>query len=260
MSDYRLEDKEVKLPKNFIKFGKKEHMIQMIGNGVLHVEPSITFSKSNQTNNAIYDNYDGCLYYPIRDLYVFPLINEKEQLYGKGIKLANSSELRVRNDLIDKTPIFCLYKYDFDIINSIIKLDPKILLEFSDYDYAVIILKPLSFLKQIKKYKNFYANSIIYKNSTPSENDISNKIHYLFYKKENYSYQAEFRIAFIEEQKEKGYEFEIGSILEYSLLVPLDSLRKGLLIAESYEKGKELIEEYKNKYNMDFGECIRFED
>lgn len=170
---------------------------------MLHVKQSKTFSNSDSSVWQLY----GSIFYPIKDLFAFPLVDEEKQVYEKWIKLANSSELKVRTNYTDKIPIYFLYKYDFPIINSIIKLGTKVLLEFFEYDYAVIILEPLTFLKQIGNVKKIYANSIIYKNSTPFESDVSNKIHYLLYKKEKYPYQAELRIVFIEEQKEKGYKF-----------------------------------------------------
>lgn len=254
-----IEDSNIKLPKTFIKFGKKEHMISLIKNGRLHLEPSKTFSKSNKVNDAVYDNFDGSIYYNVHNLNAFPLIDEEKYIYGKGIKLATKSELKIRNTYNDKIPIYCLYKYDYCVMNSIMKLNEKLLNEFYGYDYAVIILEPLKFLNQIKVKKGFYANSVIYTNATPFETEITNKIHYLYYKKEAYSYQNEFRISIVEEQIDVGYEFEIGSILEYSIMVPVEALRKGVLIAESYEKGLELIGKYEKEYNIKFGECVNLE-
>jgi hypothetical protein len=142
-------------------------------------------------------------------------------------------------------------------MNALVKLDnyDEIVKGMGDeYDTAVIIYNPLKFIEQINKIYSVYCNNVIYCDRTPSEGEIENTIHYLFYKRTKYSEQREFRIALPALSWDKADNINIGSILDIAYSVPLDSLKYGIVIAESKEKFDELSKILESQLKMKIGE------
>jgi hypothetical protein len=71
-----------------------------------------------------------------------------------------------------------------------------------------------------------------YTDRTPTEDELSNDIHCLYYKREKYKEQNEFRIALPLLRIDKPEIYQIGSLLEIAYCVPLKFLKYGIIIAE----------------------------
>lgn len=243
--DNKIVDENVPLPKAFIKFGKSEYMYNYIEKGEIRFSPAKVFTNMKESNDKIADRYEGSLNYPISHLMIAPIIGEKENgmpIYGKLSKIANKGRFRWTNKVLQTIPFHCLYCYDQPPINAIVRLEnyDNIVREFPDYDSAVIIYNVVEFLNRIKHDFEIYCNHVIYTDTTPSESDIENQIHPLFYKRKMFEQQKEFRIALPQLRIEEAQNYNIGSIEDIACCVPLRVLKHGVIIAENNDIFEEI--------------------
>lgn len=84
----------------------------------------------------------------------------------------------------------------------------------------------------------------MYTDTTPSESDIENQIHPLFYKRKMFEQQKEFRIALPQLRIDEAQNYNIGSIEDIAYCVPLRMLKHGIIIAEN----DDVFEEIKANY------------
>lgn len=234
---YKITDTRVPLPKAFVKLGKQEYMTKCIDEGSLRFSSALEFSKMQEGRDKIADKYERSLFYQITDLYVAPLVsdNENEIKYGKPIRVADEAIQRLTSSTIQKIPFHCLYCYDNPPINAIVCLEnyEKLIKEFPDYDTAVFIYKPLEFLKKIESKFEIYANYIKYIDRTPLKEELENDIHFLYYKRNEFDEQKEFRIFLPQLRIEHPEIYQIWSLLDIAYLVPLKCLKKGIIIANN---------------------------
>lgn len=231
-------DENVPLPKAFIKLGKLEHMYNYIHNGELRFSPAKVFTNMEEGNDKIADRYEGSLHYPVSRLVVAPIIGEKENgmpIYGKVFKVADTADIRLTNNALQSIPFHCLYCYDYPPINSVIRLENynNIIEEFPEYDSAVIIFNVTEFLNRIESKFEIYCNHVMYTDVTPSESEIDNQIHPLFYKRKIFEQQKEFRIALPRLRIDEAQNYNIGSIEDIAYRVPLKVLKHGFIFAEN---------------------------
>lgn len=215
-------------------------MINYIGKGELRFSPPSVFNHMQEGTDKIADKYDGSLYYPIRDFYAAPLVSPEgtgKTVYGKPVKIAKEAQLRITNYKVQKIPFHCLYSYNNPAMNAVIRLESyeEIACEFPEYDVAVVIYKPLEFLKRLEEKFEIYCNYVKYTERTPMESELDNGIHFLFYKRKIYEVQKEFRIALPGLQVEQAQNFEVGSMLDIAYCVPLKTLKHGIIIADGEE-------------------------
>ena len=226
-------------------------MTNYIDRGELRFSPPSVFNHMQEGIDKIADKYEGSLYYPVRDFYIAPLLSTDENgkdVYGKPIKIADEAQQRITNPKVQRVPFHCLYCYNNPPMNAVIRLDnyDQIAHEFPDYDTAVIIYKPLEFLRLLEQKFEIYCNYVKYTDRTPLESELDNGIHYLFYKRKIYEEQKEFRIALPKLQLDQAQNFEFGSLLDVAYCVPLETLKYGIIIAdgeENFQKIKAKCEE-----------------
>lgn len=231
-----INDAHVRLPKAFVKLGKMEYMTSYVDSGKLRFAPAYEFSHMQEGRDGVADRYEGSLFYPIHKLYVAPLLSDDENgvVYGRPIKVADTAIQRLTTPTLQKIPFHCLYCYANPAMNAIVRLDnyDHVVQEFPDYDAAVIIHNPLEFLHILESKFEIYANYVKYTDRTPTEDELSNDIHCLYYKREKYKEQNEFRIALPMLRIDKPEIYQIGSLSEIAYCVPLKFLKHGIIIAE----------------------------
>ena len=238
------------MPKAFVKLGKLEHMVNYIEKGALRFAPAYEFSHMQEGNDKIADKYEGSLFYPISKIYVAPLLSDDENgvVYGTPFKLADEGIQRITSATIQHIPFHCLYCYNKPTINAVIRLDnyDQIVQEFPNYDTAVIIHNPLGFLKKIEEKFEIYGNYVKYTDSTPSQDELKNQIHCLYYKRTAFKEQNEFRIALPKIQINKPEIYQIGSLLDIAYCLPIKQLKHGVILADN-NKDFELLKNNCNK-------------
>lgn len=233
-----IRDTNIALPKALIKFGKMEHMVRYIEIGELRFAPAYEFSHMKEGENKIADKNEGSLFYPISKLYAAPLLftdEEGNDIYGKPFKIADTAIQCLIMPSMQRIPFHCLYCYQNPPINAVVRLDnyDEIVRDFPDYDTAVVIYKPLDFLKKLENEFEIYANYVMYAERTPFEDEIKNGIHCLYYKRERHREQNEFRISLPQLQIEKPKIYQIGSLLDIAYCLPLRCLKHGVIIADN---------------------------
>lgn len=243
--DNKIVDENVPLPKAFIKLGKSEYMYNYMEKGELRFSPAKVFTSMEEGNDKIADRYEGSLHYPVSHLVAAPIIGENENgipIYGKGFKVADTADLRLTNETLQSIPFHCLYCYDFPPINAVIRLKnyDNIIEEFPEYDSAVIIYNVTEFLNRIKSAFEIYCNHVMYTDITPSESEIENQIHPLFYKRKIFEQQKEFRIALPQLRIDDAQNYNIGSIEDIAYQVPLKVLKHGFILAENDDVFEEI--------------------
>ena len=230
-------DTRIFLPKALIKLGKEEHMLRYIEEGELRFSTAMEFSHMKEGDNKIADKNEGSIFHDIKDLYAAELIvdNDSEIIYGKPFKLADNASARFTTPYIQRIPFHCLYVYQRPPINEVVKLDnyEQICNDFPSYDMAVVIYNPLEFLKRLESKFEIYADYVTYTDSTPCEEDIKNRIRYLYYKREQYKDQNEFRISLPQINIESPEIYRIGSLLDIAYCLPLKCLKTGVIIADN---------------------------
>ena len=239
-------------------------MKKYIDKGELRFSPPSVFNHMQEGADKIADNFEGSLYYPVRDFYIAPLISTDENgkdVYGKPIKIADEAQQRITNPKVQRVPFHCLYCYNNQPMNAVVGLDnyDQIVREFPDYDTAVVIYKPLEFLRLLHRKFEIYCNYIKYTDRTPLENELDNVIHYLFYKRKIYEEQKEFRIALPKLQLEQAQNFEFGSLLDVAYCVPLETLKCGIFIADCKDGFQKLKTKYEEN-NFGVGNLRHFSD
>lgn len=249
--DNKISDNNVPLPKAFIKLGKSKYMYNYIKNGEIRFSPAKVFTSMEEGNDKIADSYEGSLNYPISHLVIAPIIGESENgtpIYGKVSKIADKGRLRWTNKALQTIPFHCLYCYEQPPINAVIRLEnyDDIVREFPDYDSAVIIYNVTEFLNRIKAKFEIYCNRVMYTDTTPSESDIENQIHPLFYKRKLFEQQKEFRIALPQLRIDEAQNYNIGSIEDIAYCVPLRVLKHGIIIAENDDIFEEIKDNCKH--------------
>lgn len=232
-----INDTHVPLPKAFVKLGKKVYMEKYVDRGELRFAPAYEFSHMQEGRDGVADRYEGSLFYPISKLYIAPLLSDDENgvVYGKPVKLADTAIQRITTPTIQRIPFHCLYCYPNPAMNAIIRLDnyDQVVQEFPDYDTAVIIYNPLEFLHKLESKFEIYANHVKYTDRTPLEDELPNDIHCLYYKREEYKEQNEFRIALPKIRIDKPEIYEVGSLSDIAYFVPLKYLKYGIIIADN---------------------------
>ena len=225
------------MPKAFIKLGKLEYMEKYIDKGDLRFAPAYEFSHMQKGNDKIADKYEGSLFYPVSKIYAAPLLSDDENgvVYGKPFKIADTGIHRSTSTTIQHIPFHCLYCYNNQPMNAVVRLDnyDQISKEFPDYDAAVIIYNPLAFLKKIEEHFEIYANYVKYTDCTPSVDELENQIHCLYYKRTAFKEQNEFRIALPKLRIEQPEVYQIGSLLNLAYCLPLKHLKYGVIIANN---------------------------
>lgn len=254
----KIEDKNVPLPKAFIKLGKSEHMKKYLENGELRFSPAKLFSEMQEGNDKIADRYEGSLRYPVECVVAAPITSTDENgmpVYGKGFMIADKADFSITFNKIQRIPFHCLYCYDKPVMNALIRLDNynQMAEEFPDYDTAVIIYNTHEFIKRIKENFVIYCNHIKYTDITLSESEIENPIHFLFYKRKMYKQQKEFRIALPKLMIEEPQNYQIGSITDIAYCVRLKDLEKGIIVAENDDILEKIKKNHEKRcyYNSD---------
>ena len=231
-----INDTHIPLPKAFVKLGKKAYMKKYVDSGELRFAPAYEFSHMQEGRDGVADRFEGSLFYPISKLYAAPLLSDDKNdvVYGKPVKVADTAIQRVTTPTLQKIPFHCLYCYKNPAMNAIIRLDnyDQVVQEFPDYDAAVIIHNPFEFLHILKSKFEIYANHVKYTDRTPTEDELSNDIHCLYYKREEYKEQNEFRIALPQLRINKPETYQVGSLSEIAYCVPLKFLKYGIIMAE----------------------------
>lgn len=248
----KIEDKNVPLPKAFIKLGESEHMKKYLDNGELRFSPAKFFSEMQEGNDKIADRYEGAIHYPVECVVAAPITHIDENgmpVYGKGFVIADKADFSMTFNNIQRIPFHCLYCYDKPVMNALIRLDNynQIAKEFPDYDTAVVICNTHEFIKRIEENFAIYCNHIKYTDITLSESEIENPIHFLFYKRKMYEQQKEFRIVLPKLMIEEPQNYQIGPITDIAYRIPLEYLEKGIIVAEN----QDVLEEIKKNHEKD---------
>ncbi|MEG0959985.1 MAG: hypothetical protein RSE60_02785 [Erysipelotrichaceae bacterium] len=72
-----------------------------------------------------------------------------------------------------------------------------------------------------------------YNDRTPLKEELENEIHFLYYKRNEFNEQKEFRISLPQLRIEYPEIYQIGSLLEIAYSVPLKYLKDGIIIANN---------------------------
>lgn len=258
-----IKDASILLSKAFMKLGKMEHMTKYIEEGDLRFAPAYEFSHMQEGRNKIADRYEGFLFYPVSKLYAAPLLSDDENgvVYGKPFKIADTAIQRLTTPTIQRIPFHCLYCYNNPPMNAVVRLEnyDQIVQEFPDYDAAVIIHNPLEFLNKLRERYEIYANYVKYTDRTPLEDELTNDIHCLYYKREEYKAQNEFRIVLPKLRIEKPEIYRIGSLLDIAYCVPLKHLKHGVIIASNDDEFQ-CLKKHCEKLGLGVGDSSKFFD
>lgn len=233
--DLKIVDTGIRLPRAFLKFGKKEYMEKYIEKGELRFAPAYEFSRMEVHDDKIADKYEGALFYPIYDFYAAPLMSTDHKgndVYGVPFKVADKAKMSWTTPRIQSIPFHCLYCYDKPITGEVIKLDnyEQIICDFPDYDTVVFIYRPDMFLEKVKEVSSIYANYIKYVDCTMSESEVETFLHCLYYKRKIFGEQKEFRICLPELSIEEPKIYNIGPLADIAFLIPLKKLKNGIVL------------------------------
>ncbi len=232
-----INDLNVALPKAFVKFGKIEYMAKYFDEGSLRFAPASEFCHMKEGQDKVADRYEGSLFYPITQLYAAPLLSDNKNgvVYGKPFKIADKAEQRITTATIQKIPFHCLYCYNNPPMNAVVRLKnyDQLVQEFPYYDAAVIVYKPLEFLKKLESKFEIYVNYVKYVDKTPCEDELTNQIHCLYYKRKEFEAQNEFRIALPKLRIEKPEIYKVGSLVDIAYCVPIKCLKHGIVVANN---------------------------
>jgi hypothetical protein len=243
-------------PLFMIKYGKKEHLEQLV-TGSARFAPSQTYIKIEETqrNKGQGDLLEGKMRIKF----------EKVQLFDPDTKellctISNQTLLLSIQD-VNNMPVFCLSIYDYsDTIEYLYKKEysiainkeklNKITTDFPNADYALIILEPDKFIKDIVnipeynvvsdeiKYFDYDINTLqmymFLTGQTRAQSgsyslDYNNRYRHLLCKDINFAHQQEFRFIITDEKITAPKFYNIKFTSKY-ILVPISELSNGVLI------------------------------
>lgn len=185
------------------------------------------FSRWEDKDAAQYDRWEGHSSVEAIDLYVAPIVSEKEAgtiTYGKMQKLADKGIVHMQTNEAKHTPICCfrmVERGDVEIIDdrnfyfTINGAEKRIINEFGHDAYVLIQITP--FLERIKQaVTGCYTGAVVYKDTMNERRfalegkrlEIAEQI---FRKDERFSWQKEYRIA-LDPTEQSPVFVEIGSI------------------------------------------------
>ena len=183
-----------------LKFGKKEHMEQLLKNGTIYMNRLSCYVL--HTNEQIGDKFEKTVYsVPVKDTITY--------INGKHIP---TNESTGSTKIIDMGLDPFSYSMYAEYIDRIEDWENKIYIDNRVFEFgnaAIIIHEPGIFLKRIlSKYPKIIHRKVKY----IDENTYSGKRDF-FVKSDKYEHQKEFRLAYFDNRTNKSvHKFDIGSI------------------------------------------------
>lgn len=237
----------------FIKYGLKVHL-ESLQKGFMFCNTIQYFSKCEE-HNGIGDKYEN-VYQQLLGTgnnYALPL-----KPFSSSIKIIKYPDGSYKSTFINDdfyANFFCLYsltsKDDFEV-----QKDFLLSKEMKAYNHLLVIFKPSEFLKRVnlaleKQVKNPHLNFVKYTDL----NNLNGEKTY-FEKPLKYSYQKEFRIAFIND-KEESKTIDIGNIEDLSVILSVQECKTIKVFkkdkdleAHIEKKSDGLYNDYSNKYEL----------
>lgn len=199
------------------------------------------FNRWEDRESAQYDRWEGHSSVEAIDLYVAPIVSEKEDgtiVYGKILKLADRGIVHTQTGEAKHTPICCfrmIEQEDVEIIDekhfsfSINGTEERIMKEFGHDTFVLIQIAP--FLERIRKtVPSCYTGAVVYQdtmNKSPFTLDDKHQeiAEQIYRKDERFSWQKEYRIALEPAIEEKTF-VKIGSIEDIAISGRMEDFAK----------------------------------
>jgi hypothetical protein len=237
----------------FIKYGLKEHL-ESLQKGFMFCNTIHYFSKCEE-HNGIGDRYENVYQQLLGKGNEYPIPFET---FNSSVKIIKYPDGSYKSNFINddfNANFFCLYslttKNDFEV-----QKDLLLTKEMIPYNHMLIISNPSEFLKRVRlalerQVENPHLNFVKYKDL----DNLNGKKSY-FEKPIKYSYQKEFRIAFIND-KEETKTINIGNIEDISIILSVQECKTVKLFKKNENqieyidnRRNELFNEYTNKYEL----------
>ncbi|WP_310559278.1 hypothetical protein [Flavobacterium sp.] len=203
-----------------IKFGRKEHLEKLIGNGQLRFGAIDDFQKSTEKGRG--DKFEGLI--NISNVYFSKIECEIPNFKKFTFQPMPNKLFSITNYTTDSFYSFSSYALTSDNFKEtdIHKIDER-MSEFGDY--ALVIEEPILFLNEVKRKLTemnikFGYQLTDYKDYKQEGTFEAN----LFSKTLDLEYQCEHRILINTEQNEKEVFIEIVSIKEFCSLIKADEI------------------------------------
>ena len=181
------------------------------------------FNKWEDRESAQYDKWEGHSSVEAIDLYVAPIMSEKEDgtiVYGKMQKLANRGIVHIQTGEAKHTPICCfrmIEQEDVEIIDgkhfsfSINGAEERIMKEFGHDTFVLMQIAP--FLERIRKaVPSCYTGAVVYQDNLINRLENDNQLRNIsFDKNGNLETNASFDLY--REKADDFYRFELSRFL-----------------------------------------------
>lgn len=227
----------------FVKFTKKE-FIKDLKEGMVHMNPLHTFVDMEEEGQkkGVADVDELAISFEAKDLVFINLES------GEQIALTDKAQMRIQHKQALKFPTYCLYAVYpgmFKVIESNIdyvdiqltfteEQKEKLREGFEEYDYAMMFTS-CDFLEEvyehIRKLNYKSIDGFVEYNEVPTNEQVeiysrpNSKI--FLYKKEEFSYQNEYRIAILESSIKVPYRFKSNVIKEKGIVYKTEDLLNG---------------------------------
>jgi len=203
-----------------IKFGKKEHLENLMTNGQMRFGAINAFAQSNEKERG--DKFEGALNI---DNGQFSKIEFKHPDKGKGSFTPVPNTLGSIIHFTD-APYYCFSSYALTSECFMDTDNHKVDQRMSEFgEYALVIEEPIFFLEQVKiKLKDLnlkFAYKLTKYNNYKQEGAF---VVSLFSKTDDLQHQFEHRILIQSEKRENEIFLEIGSIADFCFLSRTDEL------------------------------------
>ena len=206
-----------------IKFGKEEHINDLVRNGVLYLNPLSYFKKSDN-DDFRRDNLEG-----ISGLFQADGAILKMEIDDKFQNVAEIRGSIKFHDFIDgpKVNLYCLHLFRESHIETLVD---KLNLEFNDT--FVAFKNGDVFLNQIREgirkagFK-FKEGDVIYQDYSKYSGKLN-----LFHKSDKYKYQSEYRFV-VYSNSTNPIKITIGDLSNFSIVGPTSDLNRRIRIVNS---------------------------
>jgi hypothetical protein len=129
-------------------------MKNLLEQGQVHFSKLKEFRKS-ELPAGIKDEKEGHIQLNINQLCIAEIIKDDAEAYvtGKTKIVSGDFHMDLTNESIDQTMIYSMYCSDLDPASQIIKVHDfkKLIMDFREYDCAVVIIEPRKFLSLLIK-------------------------------------------------------------------------------------------------------------
>lgn len=207
---------------SFLKFGRQEHMLEFLQNGIIYMNP-LSYFKNIEDNNLRGDNYEGVhqIWNPPAGKFKIPALNHEGNYLSMHLKES------YENTLGNILSLYCISSYGFETPKDF-HIDERI----KDFGSHCVLIKDIpEFLSRIESQLNlsglkYNKNFVEYYD----KNDINGHIT-VFQKPSEFEYQKEFRF-YIERNDILPLILKIGDLRDIAEIFSAKDIFELQLIAK----------------------------